>query len=218
LNLYSRTLLALAAVATTLSAPLPMAAQAAPSVLSSENQALVAKASAYLQGLNQAEGRFVQTDARGGISQGAFYLSRPGKIRFQYEAPSGLLVVADGHMVNVWDPRLKSFNAYPLGFTPLHVFLAKEVRLDQGAQIDQVERTADGFSITARDKRRPRDGAITLTFSNAPLRLREWTVIDGKGQRTKVDLLSLKEASGLNPKLFELNNPLRPQARPRAGL
>jgi outer membrane lipoprotein-sorting protein len=221
---FSQSLIGLSALAcaaaaplATLMAPAALAAPATPA-LSAEDQALVGKASAYLQGLNQAEGRFVQTDARGGVARGAFYLSRPGRIRFQYEPPSGLLVVADGRRVNIWDARLKSFTAYPLGLTPLHVFLAKEVRLDKGAHIERVDRTADGFSITARDAGRPRDGAITLAFAGTPLRLKEWTVVDAKGQRTRIELTDLHPASGLNPKLFVLDNPTRPvvQRGPRA--
>jgi outer membrane lipoprotein-sorting protein len=218
---FSKSLIGLSALACAITAPLlaPEAVAApVPAALSAEDQALVGKASTYLQGLNQAEGRFVQTDARGGVARGAFYLSRPGRIRFQYEPPSGLLVVADGRRINIWDGRLKSFTAYPLGLTPLHVFLAKEVRLDKDAHIERVDRTADGFSITARDAGRPRDGAITLAFAGSPLRLKEWTVVDAKGQRTRVELTDLHPASGLNPKLFVLDNPTRPavQRGPRA--
>lgn len=192
---------------------LSAAAIAASSPLSLDDQALVERASAYLQGLNAAEGRFIQTDASGRTSRGAFYLSRPGRIRFQYEPPSGLLVVADGRLVNVWDARLKSFNSYPLGLTPLHVFLAKTVRLDRGARIAAVERTSDGFSITARDARRPQDGSITLEFSDQPVRLKAWTIADARGQRTRVVLEGLRSAAGLDPKLFVLVNPRRAAER-----
>src|SRR5207249_433389 len=86
--------------------------------LSQPDQALVARAVAYLEGLKQAKARFVQTDSRGQTSTGTLYLKRPGKARFAYDPPSGLLVVSNGSTVAVADSRLKSFDSYPLGMTP----------------------------------------------------------------------------------------------------
>jgi outer membrane lipoprotein-sorting protein len=184
-------------------------AAGAPTPLSAEDQALEAKGSAYLQTLTSAEGRFTQTDARGAVTHGAFYLQRPGKIRFEYDPPSSQLVVSDGHNVTVYDKRLNSFSAYPLGFTPLHVFLAKTIRLDRDAAVDRVARTAEGFEITARDAHHLHEGSITLAFSESPMRLTEWTIVDGRGQRTRVQLTSLKPTGALDSKLFVITAPAR---------
>ncbi len=94
---------------------------------------------AYLQGLGEARARFVQTDARGASTQGTVYLKRPGKARFAYDPPSGLLVVSNGSTVSVADSRLKTFDAYPLMSTPLSLFLAKTIRLDRGVQVTRGE-------------------------------------------------------------------------------
>jgi outer membrane lipoprotein-sorting protein len=183
------------------------AALSASEPVSPEDKALEDKADAYLQALTSAEGRFVQTDSRGQVSQGRFYLQRPGRIRFEYDPPAGLIVVSDGHNVTVYDPRLKSFNAYPLGFTPLHVFLAKTIKLERSAAIDSVERNAGGFEITARDRRQGRAGSITLEFADNPVRLTEWTITDASGRQTRVQLTALKSAGGFDPKLFTIAAP-----------
>jgi outer membrane lipoprotein-sorting protein len=207
-GLTALTLFAAAAPAALVAAP--AAAVAAPSGLSTEDQALVNRAADYIQNLGAAKGRFVQTDARGGSSQGAFYIKRPGKIRFEYDKPSGLLVVSDGYNVKVSDARLKTFDSYPLGRTPLAVFLAKQVRLDKGVVVDRVERTADGFQITARDGKNRNQGSITLAFADtAAPRLKEWTVVDAQGGRTRVQLTSLEPAGGLDDALFTLRDPNR---------
>src|SRR5262245_50258293 len=101
----------------------PAAAWAAP--LSAQDQDLVDRAARYLEGLREARARFVQTDARGVSVQGDLYLKRPGKARFAYDPPSGLLVVSDGGVVSVQNSRLKTFESYPLMATPLALFLAK---------------------------------------------------------------------------------------------
>lgn len=198
--------------------PLPvLAARPAIAPLTADDRALVDSAATYLQGLTEAKGRFVQTDARGTSTQGTVYLKRPGKARFAYEAPSGLLVVADGANVSVADSRLKTFDRYPLMATPLSIFLARQIKLDRGVVISDVTRLADGFTITARDGKKQAEGQITLTFSNSPLALIGWTVSDAQGQATRIRLTGLQRTSGLAPALFVLNDP-RPKSPGRARM
>ena len=175
--------------------------------LSGQDRALVDQASAYLEGLGQAKGRFVQTDPRGSQTRGDLYLQRPGKMRFAYDPPQGLLVVSDGYNVSVADSRLKTFEKYPLGATPLALLLARQVSLDKGVVIDQVNRSADGFSITAHDGRKRAEGRIRLVFSTAPLALKSWTVTDAQGQSTRIDISELKSVTGLSASLFQLKDP-----------
>jgi outer membrane lipoprotein-sorting protein len=175
--------------------------------LSAADQALVARAVAYLEGLDEAKARFVQTDARGRATTGQLFMKRPGQARFAYDAPSGLLVVSDGGVVSVQDKRLKTFDQYPLAATPLSLFLARTIRLDRGVTITRVSRMADGFSITARDGKRETAGQITLTFTDTPLALAGWTVTDAQQRPTRVQLQGLQRTSGLDRSLFVLKDP-----------
>ncbi|MBO9557215.1 MAG: outer-membrane lipoprotein carrier protein LolA [Caulobacter sp.] len=190
-----------------------LAAQPPAAKLSADDQALVDKATAYIQALGSAKGRFVQTDARGTQTQGDFYLQRPGKARFAYDGPTGLLVVSNGSSVNIFDPRLKTFESYPLSRTPLVLLLAREVRLDRGVTITGVRKLADGFTINAVDAKRQTLGRIALDFSNAPA-LIGWTVTDAKGGETRVRLVDFQKTADLDPKLFVLHDPRRKVGKP----
>jgi outer membrane lipoprotein-sorting protein len=194
-------------------------AQAAPKAasLSAADKVLVERATAYLQNLTEARARFVQTDARGVTTRGTVHLKRPGKARFAYDAPSGLLVVSDGSAVSVADSRLKTFDKYPLMATPLSLFLAKNIRLDRGVTVTRVSRLTDGFTITARDGKKQTAGEISLTFTDSPMALVGWTVTDAQGRGTRVQLAGLERASGLDPALFVLKDP-RPRAPGRAKM
>ena len=185
-----------------------------PAKLSVEQQALLNKATAYIQGLSSAKGRFVQTDARGTQTQGTFYLQRPGKARFAYDPPAGLLVVSNGNNVNIYDSRLKTYESYPLTKTPLNLLLAREVRLDRGVVITDIRPLADGFTIVAQDAKRQALGKISMDFSNGPVALMGWTVTDIKGGQIRVRLADFAETSGLDPKLFVLTDPRRKVGRP----
>lgn len=175
------------------------AAFAAP--LSAADKALVDKATAYLQGLTSARGRFIQTDPRGSQTQGDFYLQRPGKARFAYDAPASKLLVSDGRFVSEADIRLKTVNRYPLGQTPLALFLAQDVRLDRGVVISRVSRLDGGFSLTMSDGRKQTRGSLTMNFSDSPIGLMGWVVTTVQGS-TRVRLTSLERVGGLDAKLF----------------
>jgi outer membrane lipoprotein-sorting protein len=185
----------------------------AQSTLSAEDQAVLARAQGYLQALTSAQGTFVETGPGGQRREGRFYLQRPGRMRFEYTSPQGLLVVSDGYNVKRYDPRLNVFRQVPLGQTPLSTFLARNVRLDQGVRIERVTRMQSGaFAIVARDSRRPNDGSVVLAFAGNPMRLQEWTITDPQGGRTRTQLTTLQPASNLAASLFQLRDPTQ---RPR---
>jgi len=202
------------AALTAMGAPLAALPAAAQSGLSAEDRATLATAQTYLQNLTSAQGTFVETGAGGQRREGRFYLQRPGRMRFEYTNPAGLLVVSDGNNVKRYDPRLNVFRQVPLGATPLSTFLARNVRLDQDVRIDRVTRMQSGaFAITARDSNRPNDGSVILAFAGSPMRLQEWTITEASGARTRTQLTTLTPASGLADSLFRLTDPTRRPGR-----
>ena len=207
----SRRAFGFSAAALAILAAAPASAQ---SNLSAEDQATLRQAQAYLTALTAAQGNFIETGPGGQQRTGKFWLQRPGKMRFEYTEPAGLLVVADGNNVKRYDPRLNVFRQVPLGATPLSTFLAREVRLDQGVRVDRVTRMASGaFAITARDASKPAEGSVILAFAGSPLRLQEWSITDAQGARTRIQLTSLQPASGLAASLFQLRDPTRRPGR-----
>jgi len=178
--------------------------------LTADETALVDKAAAYLQSLGEMKGRFEQVDSRGGVTQGELYLKRPGKARFAYDPPYGLLVISDGSNVMVSDPRLKTESRYLLAFTPLSILLAKHVRLDRGVAVIRVDRFTDGFAITAVSVHHRNMGEITMTFGDNPMALRAWKAKDAQGRITDIHLTSFEPTTGLDPNLFFIPAPARP--------
>ena len=185
----------------------PSCAAPATAELSGDQQALVQQATDYLQGLRSITGRFTQTDPSGQASTGVLHLQRPGRARFEYNPPSGLLVVSDGHFVGVSDTRLKTFGEYPLDRTPLSLLLARQVRLDRGVVVTEVDETPNGFSIDARDGRGQAAGRLTLLFRTAPVALRGWNLTDAQGRLTQVRLGPLVAETHAAPGLFYIRDP-----------
>jgi outer membrane lipoprotein-sorting protein len=170
--------------------------------LSTDDKALIARATSYLDSLSAVKAQFSQTDARGDLATGVLYLARPGRARFQYDAPTPLLITCDGTTVTVTDTRLKTQQRFPLKATPLVIFLADHIRLDRGAQVTRVDRSPGQFSITARSTNAMTGGEITLYFEEAPIRLTGWVVVDAQARMTRVILDGLTPISAPSNDLF----------------
>ncbi|MEI9891461.1 MAG: outer membrane lipoprotein carrier protein LolA [Caulobacteraceae bacterium] len=203
-----------AAFAGALALPRLALAQTGTIALSTADLALVDKATKHLQSIDEVEGRFEQTNPRGVVQNGDIFLKRPGKARFQYDPPSGLVVVSDGRNVSVWDSRLRTFDRTPLGATPLAILLARQVRLDEDVEVFRVGRYDDGFYLSARSAhgQTRTEGYITVVFGDNPMSLRGWTLVDGQGQATKVKLTGLAKTP-IRPELFVLDDPRPPEER-----
>lgn len=200
MSLNRRDLLGAASAFTALTVAGPVLAQ---SGLNAEQRRLVERAQTYMNTMRSVRGRFAETGPRGQRSSGAFYLRRPGRMRFEYDAPSRLVVVADGTFIHRWDPRLEAYQRVPTNQTPLSLLLGESASFtSRYIRIDDVSATSDGVQIRLRDTRRLREGSLTLVFGGSPYRLREWTVRDAQGAATRVQLATINAAEGLADSLF----------------
>ena len=169
-----------------------------------DRSAALAQASASLNRIAAVQGRFAQIAPDGSRSQGDIYLARPGKMRFQYDAPSPLTIVSDGSVVAVVDNTSRDVQRLPLRSTPLYYVLKKDVNLERDARIVRVTRSGDNLLVTARDRTGDADGEITIIFAGPTYDLREWAVSDGQRQTTRISLSGVRATSGMNPRLFRV--------------
>lgn len=191
-------------------AAVPAAAQQ----LSDRDRADVARIEAYLNTITSLRGRFLQVAPDGAVSEGKVWLRRPGRLRFEYDPPVPVLVVADGLFVVMHDKELGQVNRIPLGTTPLSVLLRDEIKLAGGVAVKGVERQPGTLRVTVFDTDRPREGELTLVFSDMPLALRQWVVTDARGLSTSVSLANVEFNLPLEGRLFVFTDPA-PDERPR---
>jgi len=173
-----------------------------------ERTAALALANQTLNAVARLQGRFVQTSPDGSRAMGLFYLQRPGKLRFQYDPPATLLIVADGRVVALRDTELRTTERTPLRSTPLNLILGAQIDLVRDARITRVARSGPWIMITARDRAGQTDGLITLHFFGPNAELRSWDVLDVTGARTRVTLSELTQPASLDRRLFQLEDVL----------
>jgi len=167
----------------------------------------LARISNYLNGVTTLQGNFVQIDHDGELSEGLFYMRRPGRIRFEYKPPNPALVVADGVWVGIYDTRLNTLDRIPLASTPLDILLRKRVNFRDDNAIRSIERSPGLMRVTAIDPEAPDQGSITMVFADNPLELRQWIVVDPQGLTTTVALSEMRANVILDPILFFIEDP-----------
>lgn len=188
---------------------LPTAAQAAkPAALSAADKADIARVEGYLNGIGTLQARFLQVAPDGTYAEGTVYLSRPGRMRLDYDPPVPILVVANGHFLIYHDKELKQTSYVGLDQTPAGILLRSQVKLDGGKDIRvvAVERGASVLNVTLRQP----DGAngdLVLVFSDSPFALKQWKVIDPQGAVTQVSLFQTQTNLAVDPRKFDFTEP-----------
>lgn len=152
------------------------------------------------------KGRFTQYGSDGSVSSGEVHLQRPGRVRFEYDAPNPLLIVSDGVTLVQQDRALETFDRVPLAATPLHYFLKENVRLQEDTEVIGFQKLPTQWRVTARDGSGEMAGAITLVFDAGTLALRQWIIADEFGGQTRVELSDLRYNDRLDPRLFILRD------------
>jgi outer membrane lipoprotein-sorting protein len=159
------------------------------------------------------QGRFAQYGADGSFSQGQIFLNRPGKLRFEYDAPETLVIVSDGVTLTEHDKALNTMDRVPLSATPLNFFLKENVQLSRDTEITGLTKTPTDWAVTARDGSGEMDGEITMVFNANNLALREWIIRSSFGGGTRVVLSDLRYNQRINPRLFTLRDDRRRDRR-----
>jgi outer membrane lipoprotein-sorting protein len=187
----------------------------APAALTAQDRADLARIETYLDSIRTLTAHFVQTDARGGTAEGTLWLQRPGRMRFEYDPPAQILLVADGTFVIFHDKSVQQTSHIPIGSTPLSVLLADRIRL-QGGDVTpvRVERFPGTIQVTLVREGRSNDGSITLSFADPPLELRQWTVVDAQAQAVRVSLFGMRTGGRFDQELFRFFDPRIFENRP----
>jgi outer membrane lipoprotein-sorting protein len=169
-------------------------------------KAQAAKVSNYLSSLNSLVGNFVQVGPDGSRSTGDFYIQKPGKLRFEYDPPSAIAMIADGSSVAVRDNKLATQDIYPLSQTPLRYLLSDRIDLMRDTNVVTV--TADDMfiSVTVEEKSTLiGTSRMMLMLGAKDNQLKQWTVTDPQGYDTTVAIYNLDSTKKPDPSLFKID-------------
>jgi outer membrane lipoprotein-sorting protein len=174
-----------------------------PAQLTQQDTLELQRIAAYLNNLRTMTARFQQTANNGGVSTGHLWVARPGRMRFEYDPPTPITLLADSASVYYWDKQLNQTSKYELRQTPAWFFLRDPISFGADVVVTRFEHLGGIVRVTVVESGQPDAGSLTLDLSENPLTLRQWTVIDQQGKRTVVGLSDLQYGMALDPKLFQ---------------
>ena len=185
----------------------PAAAQPHGVVLTDADQATLQRIDNYLNGLRALKARFLQVGPDGATTQGTLWLQRPGRMRFQYDKPSPLLLVAGGGTVVFHDSQLDQTTNIPVNQTPLGLLLADTITLSGDVTVTEFDQPPGQLLLTLVRTKTPGDGSLTLALNADPLALVGWSVVDAQGRETHLRLSDVTPGGSYDPKLFVFHDP-----------
>lgn len=172
-----------------------------------DRNAIIDRVAKAMTDTKTVQGTFSQVDPGGTPSSGAFYISRPGKVRFEYTKPEPIFIVSDGTTVSIEEPKRKAYDAVPLSSTPLHLFLRSNIDLRRDGSVTDVQTSNGSHFVTLVDKTGEAQGKMILQFRQSDFELLGWRQIDGTGAETRVQLNNVKKNVSLKPSLFVVRDP-----------
>ena len=171
--------------------------------IDSKKFSAIERINAYLNEIKTLRADFLQVATNGEIASGKLYMSRPGKIRFEYKPPSPVLILSDGTFLIYIDKHLEGMTHFFLSNSPISFLVKKSVRITDDTEIISFSQKANIIRIKLAKLNQIDKGTITLNFTNQPFDLRKWVVTDPQGVETTVILSNMEKNITLNPKLFE---------------
>ena len=169
-------------------------------------KAQAARVSGYLSSLQTLSGNFVQVGPDGSKTKGDFYIQKPGKVRFEYDPPSPIDIIADGSSVVVRDRKLATQDLYPLSQTPLRYLLTDRIDLLRDTNVVAVH--ADDVYVTISIEEKQAiigTSRLMMMFGAKDLQLKQWVVTDPQGFDTTIAISNLDSARRPDPSLFKID-------------
>lgn len=170
-----------------------------------KQRAQVDRVSQYLSSVHQLIGNFVQVGPDGGRVRGNFYIQKPGRVRFEYDPPTPIDIIADGRSVIVRDRKLATQDLYPLSQTPLRYLLADRIDLMRDTNVVNVH-SDDVFVTVVIEESQPLIGTsrLMMMVGAKDYVLKQWTVTDPQGYDTTVAVSNLDTKTRPDPDMFTI--------------
>lgn len=174
-----------------------------PAPLTPHDTLLLQRVAAYMNDISTMTANFQQIASSGAVSTGQVWVSRPGRMRFAYNPPDPIVLLADATSVYYFDKQLDQVSKYDLRQTPAWFFLRDPISFGGDVTVTQFQEVGNVMRVSVVETAEPDAGSLTLVFTENPLALRQWIVVDQQGKTTTVSLSGLRFGVALDPRLFQ---------------
>lgn len=190
-----------------MAAPLKLPYSTKPHSISSRDKDVLARVETYLSDVHSISAEFMQSAPNGDITNGKFYLKRPGKLRMEYNPPTPVLMVTNGGDLVYYDKELDQISRIGLDSTLVGFLARDEIKFDSSVVITNIEYGDKSIRISIIQAKTPKDGMMTLEFSDKPLEFRNVNVTSSSGQVTTMSFTNSRFNMPLPADLFIFKDP-----------
>lgn len=178
-----------------------------------KHEATITRVEQYLSGLTTIMSDFTQVAPDGALATGKFFLERPGRMRWQYNPPTPILMVSNGSDLVYYDYELEQITHIPLDSTLVGFLAQKKIRFDGDVGVISYEEDAGSIRIGVAQRKKSNEGQLVLELSDSPLLLRNMIVTDSSGRTTTVSLNNARFGTPIDKSLFDFRDPRKPRRK-----
>lgn len=147
----------------------------------------------YLNNIKFLKANFLQDDIKNSqLSEGVFYLSRPGKLRVDYNNPFEASLYTNNRVTTYYDKELDEITNIRTSTTPLQFLLKKQIKFnDKSFSITSIKNNNDDIIISFVQKNKEDEGKLILKFTKNPITLSSIKLINGLDQEVEMTLFNI---------------------------
>jgi outer membrane lipoprotein-sorting protein len=161
----------------------------------------------YLNSVRSLKARFSQSDPKSGnLYQGSLVLRRGGKIRVQYDLPYGLIMVGSDGELRYYDQKMDKVNSTSTDSSPLGTLLSDIVDFEKDMKVLDVRKAFGTIRMLVTKEGIGNGGYLVLVFSDNPIALRQWVVMDQKQNQINFSLINPVYNDPVEECSFDLNS------------
>jgi len=161
------------------------------------------KLTLYMNNIKTLEANFQQINNDNSVSTGSLLLKKPGKLRMKYEEPNESLVLVSSGFVTIFD--LKS-NALPQNFalenSPFRILLFSDLSLEMVNMDVNYNSEESKTMLTVKDLENQNKGYIEMTFTDNPIVLKKWLLVNSMEEKIIVKLTNVSLGRNMSNSLF----------------
>ncbi|PPR79376.1 MAG: Outer-membrane lipoprotein carrier protein [Alphaproteobacteria bacterium MarineAlpha2_Bin1] len=176
------------------------------SSFSKNSEQIINEIESYFNNINTLQAKFIQLDENGIYKSGTLMVAKPGKIRFDYNKPSSVLIVSDGEYVIFYDKKVEQLNRIHINKIPIQFLLTNNFSFKKNnILIKNIQFEGNVITLSIQYDKNVLTNKIKLLFESNPLILRQWIVEDSQGYKTRISLEDINTDIKLDEKKFKFD-------------
>jgi len=158
----------------------------------------------YLNNMMTMEADFTQASSNGNIIDGKLYISKPKKLRMEYNQPMEVSIIGDGDYIIYIDKELDQVTHIDYKDIPASILFENNISFEsKKIKVNSIEKDAGTTRLSLNYKDSAYAGDLTLVFQNKPFELKQWQIVDAQNISTIVSLYNLNRDIKLDKNLFK---------------